>query len=77
MLSAAGPNEFRILRQSLLPYRAALAPEMWRLVDSPRQDAGQRLRAAGALALFDAKSPRWSDLGDTVVAMLLEGTCWS
>src|SRR5207244_7999852 len=44
---------------------------LWRVLMNSRGNAGQRLRAACALAAYDATNPRWAQVGCAVVDKLL------
>lgn len=70
-LLQAPPVDFIIIRQQLVPYQMDICSQLWKLLDSPEQRVEKRFRAACALALYDAKSNRWSKEITFVVDQLL------
>jgi formylglycine-generating enzyme required for sulfatase activity len=68
----AKPHEVPVIRQALLPHKAALRDRLWRVVKRPEKEKEhQRLRAACALALYDPESPKWSEASPDVVQQLV------
>jgi formylglycine-generating enzyme required for sulfatase activity len=64
----AGPHEVSVIRDALAPHKDSLLDKLWTVVEKPaRGHETQRLRAAGALASYDADSPRWGTAGALVV----------
>jgi serine/threonine protein kinase/formylglycine-generating enzyme required for sulfatase activity len=70
-LLKAAPAELPVIRDGLLPTRAALRERLWAVLQDRRSDADQRLRAACALAKYAADDPRWQEVSGDVVARLL------
>jgi formylglycine-generating enzyme required for sulfatase activity len=59
-LLVAEPAELPVLRDALAPYKQKLLGQLWTAVEQEQPDKEhQRLRAACALASYDADSPRW------------------
>jgi len=71
-LIAATAAELPVLRESLRPHRAELAPKLWSELEKVKPgDSSPLLSAAGALALYDPESPRWADHGGKVARALV------
>jgi hypothetical protein len=71
----ARPDELIVIRQALLDHghAAALTPKLWALLRPTGTElTDPQLRAAGALALFDPKEPRWPALGPPMAAKLVQ-----
>jgi formylglycine-generating enzyme required for sulfatase activity len=52
--------EVAVLRDALFPYKDQLVGELWPVVESPgKGKESERLRAAAALAKYDAESEKW------------------
>jgi hypothetical protein len=65
----AAPAQVAVIRAALLDHKDALTEKLWAVVEQPRKEQdGQRLRAAAALAKFDPDSPRWEKNGAAVAA---------
>jgi formylglycine-generating enzyme required for sulfatase activity len=71
-LLTAAPAEVPVLIAALEPHREELRERLWAAAEQPppKQEA-QRLRAASALAAYDAGDARWDRLGGTVAADLV------
>ena len=70
----AGPDELLVIRQALHRHghAPALTPKLQALLEeTPSELTDSQLRAAGALALFEPKDPRWPALGPRVAAKLV------
>jgi eukaryotic-like serine/threonine-protein kinase len=67
----ADPQEVPVIRDALLDHKKELIERLWTVLDNPRNEAGQRFRAAGALAAFDPDNQRWGKASDDVAAMLV------
>ena len=68
----AAPPQVPVIVQALKPHGPALSERLWSVAEKP--PAGretQRLRAAAALAAFDADSPRWQRVAGPVVEQLV------
>lgn len=56
----AEPSEVPVIRDALTPHKDALVPNLWAVVEKPQKGKeSQRLRAAAALAKYDAESKKW------------------
>jgi serine/threonine protein kinase/formylglycine-generating enzyme required for sulfatase activity len=66
------PAEFIVLRDALRPYRSELNPRLWAELKKAKDGEPDLLPSAGALARFDAGSPRWADLGRKVADALVK-----
>jgi hypothetical protein len=63
----AQPQEMRVLRSSLAPYKQQLLDNLWAVVEQPSKgQEHQRLRGACALASYDPDSPRWPAIQNQV-----------
>jgi serine/threonine protein kinase/formylglycine-generating enzyme required for sulfatase activity len=63
----AAPPEVGVLRDELAPHQEALKDRLWAAVEAPaRGPESQRLRAAAALATYDAASVRWAGVQEGV-----------
>jgi hypothetical protein len=71
----ARPDELTVIRRALQDHgqAAPLTPRLWDLLRPTETELSdpQQLRAAGALALFDPKNPRWPALGPPMAAKLV------
>ncbi len=66
-LLEAGPHEVPVIRDALMPYQQDLLDNFWSIVEQPAKGCErQRLRAAAALAKYDAQSANWSKIQDAV-----------
>ena len=68
------PKEVHVLRNALARYKDELIEKLWAVAEQPAQGHGQqRLRAASALATFDAENERWAKvqgpIADDLVAV--------
>jgi serine/threonine protein kinase/formylglycine-generating enzyme required for sulfatase activity len=63
----AEPNEVPVLEKALHPHKKEWLTKLWATAEQPaRGQEQQRLRAACALASYDAGSPRWAKIQDQV-----------
>jgi formylglycine-generating enzyme required for sulfatase activity/tetratricopeptide (TPR) repeat protein len=69
-LLKAPASEMLVLRDALEPYRSELVPKLWSELEKARPDDRLLLPSASALALYDAESSRWADLGGKVADAL-------
>lgn len=69
---AANPEEFAVLRRTLVPYSKRFVKLLWQRISSREKLLGYRIRAACALALFDADSLQWSEYGSDVASLLVQ-----
>jgi formylglycine-generating enzyme required for sulfatase activity len=68
----AEPPEVAVLRTELAPHRAELRERLWAAAERPPPGhEGRRLRAACALAAYDADSGRWDGVREAVAADLV------
>jgi formylglycine-generating enzyme required for sulfatase activity len=70
-LPQARPEEVRVLRDALQPYRDQVTGSLWELLSDPRAEGKQRLRSACALAAYDPDNPRWLEVSAPVVTQML------
>jgi formylglycine-generating enzyme required for sulfatase activity len=70
-LRTATPDELPVLRDALEPHREAVADRLWPLLEDRQADAGQRFRAACALATYAPDSPRWAGVRGDVLDYLV------
>src|SRR5262249_13272071 len=83
LLTARGPKEVKAIRAVLHEQARDSATRFWPVLQSEGEGNARRLRAACALALFDADDVRWTKVGDAVarslagesVALLAEWAC--
>jgi hypothetical protein len=73
-LLVASPDELVVIRQELLPHAPTVEPPLWEILIGSESSAGQRVRAASALAhMADASDDRWmlgaSDLARALVRL--------
>jgi formylglycine-generating enzyme required for sulfatase activity len=67
MLHAEDPAEVLLAREALAPYRKPLLDRLWAVAESPgKGKESWRLRAAVALAKYDADSEKWVKIQDAV-----------
>jgi serine/threonine protein kinase/formylglycine-generating enzyme required for sulfatase activity len=64
-------HEFEEVSEALRPYRERLIPGLWEHFADTTVPGGERLRAACALAAYDAANPRWQNAAGDVVALWL------
>jgi formylglycine-generating enzyme required for sulfatase activity len=68
----AAPQDVVVLRDRLAPHAAALRQRLWEAAERPPQgQAGSRLRAASALAVYDPDAPGWDRVREAVAADLV------
>jgi serine/threonine protein kinase/formylglycine-generating enzyme required for sulfatase activity len=68
----AEPQDVAVLRDALETHQAELVDKLWTIAEQHGQGKkGQRLRAACALAKYDANSPRWRKIKHTVANHLV------
>jgi eukaryotic-like serine/threonine-protein kinase len=70
LLTAGGPEEVGVIRESLHDHAPDSAAQFWAVLQGEGEERPRRLRAAAALALSDADDPRWADVGDEAVRCL-------
>jgi formylglycine-generating enzyme required for sulfatase activity len=70
-LLAGTPQEVVVIRSALRPHAAELSVHFWAVVQEPKAEPGQRLRAACALADYAANDARWATEYRRVVEALL------
>jgi serine/threonine protein kinase/formylglycine-generating enzyme required for sulfatase activity len=70
LLEARGPDEVRVVRESLHAHAPPSTTRFWQVVQDDGQERSRRLRAACALARFAADDPGWTRAGDEVVRCL-------
>jgi len=58
-LLTCAPQDLVAISDVLKPDQSELTPALWAVFDGDKSDEGMRLRAAGALARFDADDTRW------------------
>jgi len=72
LLDAKKPQEVAVLRDALQAHRGELVQPLWKVALRPdKGNEAQRLRAACALAAYDADNPHWAALGEPVVQQLV------
>src|ERR1019366_9273514 len=68
----AAPNEVLVIRNALAPHKDELLDTLWAAVERPEKGKeSQRLRAAAALAKYDAESEKWDQSSKAVVDQLV------
>jgi serine/threonine protein kinase/formylglycine-generating enzyme required for sulfatase activity/tetratricopeptide (TPR) repeat protein len=70
-LRDATPRELNVLRVSLEPHHAALAPGLWETLEGAKEGDPQILPTAGALAHFAPEAPKWNVFGQKVALALV------
>ena len=65
------PQEVVVIREALSDHKQDITEKLWSLLEDPRKDQDQRLRAACALAFFAPDDPRWEKVGGDVAATLV------
>ena len=65
------PQEVVVIREALFDHKADLTERLWTLLENPKNDQGQRLRAACALSVFAPDDRRWEKAGGDVAATLV------
>src|SRR5271166_544340 len=70
-LLVASPTELPVIRDALKLHRSTLVPKLWSVLDSVKPDDVSVLRAASALADYDATSSRWESVGGKVAQALV------
>jgi hypothetical protein len=61
----AEPAEVPVIRDALAPHQQGLLDKLWAVAEAPEKGKeSQRLRAASALAKFDAEGERWGQVKD-------------
>jgi formylglycine-generating enzyme required for sulfatase activity len=69
-LLKAQPQELIVIRQGLFEHKHDLTERLWSILENPKNDQDQRLRAACALASYAPDDPRWKKVcGDVAVAL--------
>jgi serine/threonine protein kinase/formylglycine-generating enzyme required for sulfatase activity len=73
LIEDAKPDELDLLVPALAEHSPELTERLWGELENTRSEAGKRLRAACALAVYDLQSPRWTkEVCRRVAADLLE-----
>jgi serine/threonine protein kinase/formylglycine-generating enzyme required for sulfatase activity/tetratricopeptide (TPR) repeat protein len=72
LLITAAPADLPVLREALEPYGSDLTGKLWLELETARPGDRQVLPSAAALALYDAESPRWAELGGKVADGLVK-----
>ncbi|MDB5386947.1 MAG: stkP 5, partial [Planctomycetaceae bacterium] len=63
----AAPDEIFVLQDALAPHQQQLLEKLWAILEHPVKGHEQRrLRAASALASYDAESPKWEQLQNQI-----------
>jgi formylglycine-generating enzyme required for sulfatase activity len=70
-LLKADPQEFLVLREALKEHQDRLKESLWAVLENPKCDQDERLRAAGALALYAPEDARWNESVDDVAMTLV------
>jgi serine/threonine protein kinase/formylglycine-generating enzyme required for sulfatase activity len=70
-LLEAAPGDVLVVRGALYPYRQSLLGRLWEAVERPAGREKQRLRAACALAAYDADDPRWDRVAGPAAEQLV------
>ena len=65
------PEDINVLREALFEHRQELTEHFWSVLENPKNDQEQRLRAACALATFAPDDPRWEKACKDVAATLV------
>jgi hypothetical protein len=79
-LLGASPDELPVIRDLLEPvaraqrarHQSSLTEKLWSVLESSRPGDAGLLPAASALALFDARNPRWGELGAKVAEAMVQ-----
>jgi eukaryotic-like serine/threonine-protein kinase len=70
-LLAAEPHAVIVLREALRPHAGTLGERLWAVLEDPKSDPGQRLRAACALAGYAEDDGRWAKVSRDVTGPLM------
>jgi serine/threonine protein kinase/formylglycine-generating enzyme required for sulfatase activity len=70
LLMARRPEAVKVIRELLHEHAPNSAPRFWGVLQDEGEGRARRLRAACALALFDADDPRWAKVGGEVARCL-------
>jgi formylglycine-generating enzyme required for sulfatase activity len=70
LLAARGPEDVAVIRELLHEHAPDSAPRFWAVLEDESESKARRLRAACALALFDADDPRWAKVAGEVARCL-------
>ena len=65
------PGQLTVLRDFLKPDAERVSPKLWAILDAAKPGEPLALSAAGALALYDPGSPKWSNLVRRVAEALV------
>jgi hypothetical protein len=71
MLVCADSDSFYWVRESLIPYKDRLVPELWTGLEEREWSEGRRFRAACALAKYDPYNPKWEQASAEVAEQIL------
>ncbi len=70
-LLAGNPDEVTAIAAALKEHRPDTVARFWNILEDQKADAGNRLRAASALAHFDPESQRWQPVSNDLVKKLI------
>jgi formylglycine-generating enzyme required for sulfatase activity len=70
-LLKAQPQEVIVIREALSDHKQDLTERLWTLLENPKNNQDQRLRAACALSVFAPDDPHWKKVGGDVAATLV------
>ncbi len=70
-LKAGSPSEVLVIRSALRPFAADVAARLWTVLENKKAAAGERLRAACALAAYAPADDRWRVVSRDVAARLV------
>jgi serine/threonine protein kinase/formylglycine-generating enzyme required for sulfatase activity/tetratricopeptide (TPR) repeat protein len=71
-LIKATSADLPVLRDALEPYQSVLTPKLWSDLERAEPGGPQILPSAGALARYDAESPRWIEFDGKVADALVK-----
>lgn len=72
LLRADDPQEVILARDTLTPWSAGLAGQLWRRLGEAGVGDAERVRLFAVLAAFDPDAPDWGRAGEQVTALLLD-----
>jgi hypothetical protein len=75
-LLRATPKQFPVVQQALQPHRNQILEFLWQHALNERHDAGERFRAAVALAEFASADERWHELAPFVAEHLTNASVY-
>jgi serine/threonine protein kinase/formylglycine-generating enzyme required for sulfatase activity len=71
-LLTADPDAVPLLCDALVARRADVTERLWAVLEDPKAEGGKRLRAACALATYQAEDPRWAAVSSAVATQLVK-----